>query len=142
MKIKITIGGNDRLALVLSAEHAALAAGLLANATVYEREGYYSTSGWKTAEVGVQINYTDGADLEPTHPKAAEAQKQYSEANSARWEEHRKREAAEKELAETKAALAALQAVTVCTQTAAGPSDEEPIDRVPELPEYVEDEAE
>ena len=117
MMIKITVG-NDNRAIVLPSECAGLAAEIMAKATVYERDGYYSTSGWKVAEEGVCISYTTGSELEPTHPKVTEAQKQYSEANSARWEEHRKREAAEKELTETKAALAALQAVTVCAQIA------------------------
>jgi hypothetical protein len=126
MKIKSTVG-NDNRAIVLPVECAGLAAEIMAKATVYKRDGYYSTSGWKVAEEGICISYTTGTELEPTHPKVEEAQKQYSEANSARWEEHRKREAAEKELAETKAALAVLQSTVTCQQT----TPEAPVDAEP-----------
>ena len=47
MKIKITIGGNDRTAIILPADSAGLAAELMSRAAIFERDGYYSTSGWK-----------------------------------------------------------------------------------------------
>ena len=55
MKIKITLAGNDRTAIILPVESAGVAAQLLASATVWERDGYSSTSGWKQAESGIQI---------------------------------------------------------------------------------------
>lgn|GEM_PF-2513265 len=122
--IKITIGDNDRTALVLPVEHAGIAASLLASAKVFERDGYYSTSGWKPAEKGIQIAYGSGDEFEPTHPKVAAAEEALQKKNSDWYDEYRKREAAEKELRETKAALAALQATTVCTRVEPTPMDE------------------
>lgn len=126
--IKITISDNDRTALVLPVEHAGLAASLLASARVYEREGYYSTSGWKPAEKGIQIAYGDGDEFAPTHPKVAEAEKALEQKSSDWYKEYNARNKAEKELAETKAALAALQAAVTCTVTApeAEPAEDEP----------------
>ena len=135
MKILITVGGNDRLVIALPVEHAGVVATLLANASVYERDGYYSTSGWKQAEDGVRIAYSDGADLEPTHPKVAEIQKELSQKNSDWYKEYNAHQAAEKKLAETEAALAALQSVTTCPVTEPAPVDAEEAEEEPETEE-------
>ncbi len=76
------IGGNDRTAIILPADSAGLAAELMSRAAIFERDGYYSTSGWKRAEEGVRIEYTEGSELEPTHPLVEQAQKEASEKSS------------------------------------------------------------
>lgn len=119
MQIKITLGDNDRLAIVLPAAHAGPFAELLSRATIYERDGYYSHSGWKAAEKGVQIAFVDGAEFAPVDAKVAEANKQYEEANSERWKEHNKRKEIEKERDQLRAALDAVQAVGSCRMPAA-----------------------
>ncbi len=59
MKIRITLAGNDRVAIILPIESAGIAASLLASASVWERDGYHSTSGWKPADEGIKIEYTE-----------------------------------------------------------------------------------
>ena len=114
MNIIITIAGNDRTALVLPATSATALLECLANARVFERDGYYQSSGWKPAEKGVAITYGDGKEFAPADPRVVEAEKQTDEHRSNWYKEVKKREAIEKELAESKAALAAIQSVTVC----------------------------
>ncbi|WP_315386574.1 hypothetical protein [uncultured Stenotrophomonas sp.] len=123
MKIKITIGDNQQTALFLDAEHAALAASLLANATVYKRDGYYSTSGWKVAEEGegVRIDYTEGKDLEPTHPKVAEAQKAMQAAYASKHTTDAKNSELQKQVDALTAQLAGIQSVTTCSVAAPEP---------------------
>jgi len=121
MKIKITIGADSGTALILSAEHAALAASLLANATVYTRDGYYDTSGWKIAEKGVRIEYTEGAELEPTHPKVAEAQKAMQTAYAGKHATDAKNAELQKQVDALTAQLAGIQSVTTCSVAAPEP---------------------
>lgn len=128
MKIKITIGGQDGTALILPIECAGLAAEVLAKGTVYQRDGYYSTSGWKKSEDGVRIEYTEAAELEPTHPKVAEAQKETEQHRKYWMDECSKTRKLEKELAESKAALAALQSVTTCTVAEPAPDADDVVD--------------
>lgn len=125
--IKITLSDNDRTAIVLPVEHAGLAASLLAEATVFERDGYYASSGWKPAEKGIQIAYGDGEEFAPTNPKVAEAEEALAKKNSEWYEQYKKRETAERELAETRAALSALQATVTCTVNEPETVTEEPI---------------
>jgi hypothetical protein len=113
-RIKVTLGDNDRIALVLPADEAGAFVALLSRGAVFERDGYYAHSGWKIPEKTIDIQFTDGAEFVELDPKVKAAQKEYEEANNARWEEHRKREAVEKELAEAKAAIAALQQLSGC----------------------------
>ncbi len=120
MKIKITVGGNDRIAIILPSDSAGLAAELMARATIFERDGHYSTSGWKRAEEGVRIEYTEGSELEPTHPLVEKAQKEASERNSQWYAEYTKNQKLTKELDDLKAQLAGIQSVTSCTVTPAG----------------------
>lgn len=117
MKIKITVGGNDRIAIILPSDCAGLAAELMARATIFERDGHYSTSGWKRAEEGVRIEYTEGGELEPTHPLVEKAQKEASEKSSQWYAEYTKNQKLTKELDELKAQLAGIQSVTSCTVT-------------------------
>lgn len=127
MKIKITIGGNDRTAIILPSESAGLAAELMARATIFERDGYHSTSGWKRTEEGVRIEYTEGSELEPTHPLVEKAQKEASEKNSQWYAEYTKNQKLTKELDDLKAQLAGIQSVTSCTVTPAD-SDVNPVE--------------
>lgn len=121
MKIKITVGGNDRIAIILPSDCAGLAAELMARATIFERDGHYSTSGWKRAEEGVRIEYTEGGELEPTHPLVEKAQKEASEKSSQWYAEYTKNQKLTKELDDLKAQLAGIQSVTSCTVTPAEP---------------------
>lgn len=125
--IKITLSDNDRTAIVLPVQHAGLAASLLAEATVYERDGYYASSGWKPAEKGIQIAYGGGEEFAPTHPKVAEAEEALAKKNSEWYEQYKKRETAERELSETRAALSALQATVTCTVNEPETVTEQPI---------------
>lgn len=127
MKIKITVGGNDRIAIILPSENAGLAAELMARATIFERDGHYSTSGWKRAEEGVRIEYTEGSELEPTHPLVEKAQKEASERNSQWYAEYTKNQKLTKELDDLKAQLAGIQSVTSCTVTPADPGADIPL---------------
>jgi hypothetical protein len=114
MNIIITIGDNDRTALVLPANSATALLECLATAKVFKRDGYYASSGWKPSAKGVAITYSDGAEFQPTDPRVAKAEKETEEQRSNWYKEHTRREALEKELAESKAALEAIKAVTVC----------------------------
>lgn len=124
MKIKITIGGSDRTAIILPSECAGLAAELMARAAIFERDGYHSTSGWKRTEEGVRIEYTEGSELEPTHPLVEKAQKEASEKNSRWYAEYTKNQKLTKELDDLKAQLAGIQSVTSCTVTPVQPEAE------------------
>lgn len=115
MKIKITIGGNDRTAIILPADSAGLAAELMSRAAIFERDGYYSTSGWKRAEEGVRIEYTEGSELEPTHPLVEQAQKEASEKSSMWAREYTKNQELQKQVEALQAQLAGIQSVTSCT---------------------------
>lgn len=127
MKIKITVGGNDRIAIIMPSDSAGLAAELMARATIFERDGYHSTSGWKRTEEGVRIEYTEGSELEPTHPLVEKAQKEASEKNSQWYAEYTKNQKLTKELDDLKAQLAGIQSVTSCTVTPAD-SDVNPVE--------------
>jgi hypothetical protein len=114
--IKIAVG-DSRTIIALPIEHAPLAAGLLAHATMYEREGWHSTSGYKLSEEPLRIEYIDGTELEPTHPKVAEAQKEVERHRKDWHDEYVKRRELEQQLTEAQAALAAIKSVTTCTAT-------------------------
>lgn len=115
--IKITIGDNDRTALVLSVEHAGVAASLLASAKVFERDGYYSTSGWKEAEKGINLSYGSFDEFAPSHPKVVAAEKALEQKNSDWYKEYMARQAAEKKLAEVETALQVLKDATTCVRS-------------------------
>ncbi len=70
-----------------------------------------------SAEEGVRIEYTEGGELEPTHPLVEQAQKDAAEKNSMWAKEYTKNQALTKELDELKAQLAGIQSVTSCTVT-------------------------
>ena len=114
MKIQITLADNDRTVLLLPIDCAGLAAELMARAQVMERDGYYSTSGWKPAEKGVQLTYVQDNEIGPTDPKVEEAEKRASESNSRWYAEQQKRAAVEKEAAELRAQLEGIRSVTTC----------------------------
>lgn len=115
MKIKITIGGNDRTAIILPADCAGLAAELMARAIIFERDGYHSTSGWKRAEEGVRFEYTEGGELEPTHPLVEKAQKDADQKQGMWLREYTKNQELQKQLDALQAQLAGIQSVTSCT---------------------------
>lgn len=117
MKIKVSLTDESRIALVFPIDCAALVAELLARGVVYERDGYYSTSGWKQPESGLSITYVQGDEFAPTHPKVIEAEQKAAKSNSDWYAEHTKRQAAEKEAATLRAQLETIQAMTVCTVT-------------------------
>lgn len=121
MKIKITLGTeHGGRFLVLGVEHAALAAQLMAAATVYERDGYYATSGYKVADEGVCITYTSGNELEPTNEQTKKAQEEARQANS-RWsEQYHKANELEQQVATLQAKLDELRRATTCTAAATG----------------------
>lgn len=118
MQIKLTLGDSDRIALVLPAALAGQFTELLSRAQVFERDGYYSTSAWKVPDQTIRIEFTTGAEFVELDAKTKEANKQAEEANSARWEEQRKRQAAEKERDTLKAQLEVLQSVGGCRMPA------------------------
>lgn len=134
MKIRITLAGNDRTAIILPVESAGIAASLLAAATIWERDGYQSTSGWKRSEEGIKIEYTDAAELQPTDPLTLKAQEEASKHQQNWYKECTKNQALDKELAETRAALYALRSVTTCTQA---PAVDDVVDA--DLPVHNED---
>lgn len=114
MKIRITLAGNDRTVLILPLESAGIAAQLLASAAVFERDGYYSTSGWKRSEEGIRIEYTDAAELEPTSEATKKAQEEGAKHQKQWLDEYNKRTGLEKQVIELSAALEELRARTVC----------------------------
>lgn len=125
-KIKITIGEHTQHAIIIPAQLAGVAASLFADAHVFERDGYYSTSGWKLSEKGISIEYTEGTELEPTHPLVEKAQKEMAETSNRWLDAHLKNQTLEKELAELKAQLAGIQSVTRCeVETPVEPSQVE-----------------
>lgn len=109
MKIRLTVNDNESVAVVLPPEVAATLAGVLAQADVYERDGYYSHSGWKTAEKGIRLDFTNGDEFKPLDPRVKEANENAERQQSKWYDEYRKREEAEKERDKLKAALEAVQ---------------------------------
>lgn len=118
MKIRITLAGNDRVAIILPIESAGIAASLLASASVWERDGYGSTSGWKPAEDGIKIEYTDGRELAPTDPMTLKAQQEASEHQQRWYREYTEHNKLKQQFGEMQAALEELRARTVCVADA------------------------
>jgi len=114
MKIRITLAGNDRTAIILPVESAGIAASLLAAATVWERDGYQSTSGWKRSEDGIKIEYTDAAELQPTDPLTLKAQEEASNHQKRWYKEYNEHNDLKKKFGEMQAALDELRARTTC----------------------------
>ena len=112
--IKIVMG-DDRKFLVLPAALAAVAGQLMSSASVYEYDGYSSNSGIKPSESALRIEFIDEDDLVPANAKTLAAIKDAEEQRASWHKEYQKANKLEKELAESKAALAALQQATVCT---------------------------
>lgn len=109
-KIRLTVNDNESVAILLPAEDAGVLAALLARATVYERDGYYSHSGWKAAEKGVRFDFTSGAEFSPLDPKVKEAHEAAEKKQSDWYSEYVKRQELEKERDELRAALEAVKA--------------------------------
>lgn len=112
--IKIVMG-DDRKFLVLPAALAAVAGQLMSSASVYEYDGYSSNSGIKPSESALRIEFIDEDDLVPANAKTLAAIKEAEDQRASWYKEYQKANKLEKELAESKAALAALQQATVCT---------------------------
>lgn len=117
MKILINSGGWSSRYIVLPVEHAALAAGLLAHATLYEDDG--STPEGKhyklTKDSELSISYAQDNQFEALPASVVAARKEAAEASQARWKAEGEARELRKKLDETTAALEALKAVTVCT---------------------------
>ncbi|WP_312237346.1 hypothetical protein [Stenotrophomonas sp.] len=124
MKIKISIGDSHSNVIVLDAEHAGIAAQLLAHATIYKRTGYYSDDGWEKSGDELRIGYTDDKTLEPLDPKIVEAQERARKADSEKYAAQSKNSDLQKQVAELQAQLAGIQSVTSCTVTAPEPETE------------------
>lgn len=115
MKLKITIGENERTAIVLPIEHAGIAAKLLANATIYVQDGYYGYGPWKVAEQQIRIEYTDEKTLAPATKRELDALKE-TERKSADWlKEYQRGNDLQKQVDQLRASLETLQAAVVCT---------------------------
>ena len=114
MKIRITLAGNDRTAIILPVESAGIAASLLAAATVWERDGYQSTSGWKRSEDGIKIECTDAAELQPTDPLTLKAQEEARNHQQRWYKEYNEHNDLKKKFGEMQAALDELRARTTC----------------------------
>lgn len=116
MKILINVGKWSSMYIVLPAEHAPLAAGLLANASLYEDNGS-TTDGkhYKLCKDGeLSIAYGQDSQFEALPQAIIDARKSAEEASSARWKAESEKKDLQKKLDEANAALTALQAVTVC----------------------------
>ncbi len=124
MKIRITLAGNDRVAIILPIESAGIAASLLASASVWERDGYHSTSGWKPADEGIKIEYTEGRELSPTDPLTVKAQQEASEHQQRWYKEYTEHNKLKQQFGEMQAALDELRARTTCTAVAPDKSAE------------------
>lgn len=118
MKILIKLDQNDSNFIALPLHCAAAAAELLANAKLYSREGWSSPATYKPSEQALSIEYVEDTRLDPPDPKLIEANDELQKARARSYDIGREKEAIAKELAETKAALAAIQSVTVCQQVA------------------------
>ena len=112
--IKIVMG-DDRKFLVLPAALAAVAGQLMSSASVYEYDGYSSNSGIKPSESALRIEFIDEDDLVPANAETLAAIKDAEDQRASWYKEYQKANKLEKELAESKSALAALQQATVCT---------------------------
>lgn len=107
MKIKILLGESDRTALVVDASHGAGVAMLLANATVYEAQGYGSTQTWKISEKPATLAYVDGTEFAPNERVAA-AEKRADERSSDWLRELNLRQRLEAQVAELNAKIEGL----------------------------------
>lgn len=116
MKILINVGKWGSLYIVLPVEHAPLAAGLLANATIYEDDGTTSDGKhYKLSKDGeLSIAYAQDNQFEALPQAILDARQKAEEASSARWKAENDKRELQKRLDEATAALAALQSVTVC----------------------------
>ena len=101
--------------IVLPVQNAGDAATLLARASVYKKDSYPNQANFIRAEKGVNIRFSDGDEFEQASEKLKAAQKEYSEANSARWTEYTRANKAEAEAKELRAKLETLQAAITCT---------------------------
>lgn len=105
MKIVISMGnGWSSNYLVLDAQHAPLAAGLLANGALYTSDGQTGDGAHYKLDKqsSLSITYTNDAQFEELPAAVYEARKQAEEASSARWNEKRpvEREAPRRRAAE------------------------------------------
>ena len=118
MKIVISTGdGWSSRYIVLDAEHAGLAAQMLASARVYEADGdtpngrHYKLD----RKSALNVTYATNAQFDELPEAVVVARKSEADANQARWKAENRTREIEKELAEAKAALTALQSTVVCT---------------------------
>jgi len=132
MKIKISIGGNNSF-LVLSAEHAGIAAQLLTHAKVYKNKSWSSEDGYEPSDEELRISYNDDKTIEPLDPKILEANERARQSDSKRWEAQGKVNDLQKQVEELNARLAGIQSVTTCTvaDTEAAPATDEDSDELP-----------
>lgn len=121
MKIVISFGnGWSSNYLVLDAQHAPLAAGLLANGTLYTSDGQTGDGAHYKLDKqsSLSITYANDAQFEELPAAVYEARKQAEEASSARWNEKRRADELQKQLETVQAQLATLQQAVSCTATA------------------------
>jgi hypothetical protein len=108
MKALVTIG-DDRYFLAVDSKDAVMLTQLLAVAQVYERDGWNSPVAYK---------FVTEDTLSPEDPKVKAAKDEAQKKNVEWYQEHTKRQAAEKEVATLKAQLETLKSVTTCTTKA------------------------
>lgn len=115
MRIKITASEYDSNPIVFNGEYAAEVAAVFAKARIYDKEGYGDTARYKLSEKShIHIEYVADDAFEPV-PRIVEEALKTAEKHRSDWRtEYNARNKAEKELGELKAAMAALQASTVC----------------------------
>lgn len=123
MKIVIEVEGSN-FYIVLPTELGADAARLLERAKIYQQDSYPRHENLIPSPKGLVMRYETGERFDPPAPATVEAQAEASKQREQWYREYQAREKAEKELAETKAALEALKAVTTCTVAAPEPYSE------------------
>lgn len=115
MKLKITIGENDRVAIVLPIEHAGFAAKLLSNATIYNQTGYHGNSPWEVSDKQIRIEYTDDETLIPATKRELEAIAAADKKQTEWYAQYNKANQLQKQVDELSASLKTLQESVVCT---------------------------
>jgi hypothetical protein len=117
MKALVTIG-DDRYFLAVDSKDAVMLTQLLAVAQVYERDGWNSPVAYKPCEQPLGFKFVTEDTLSPEDPKVKAAKDEAQKKNVEWYQEHTKRQAAEKEVATLKAQLETLKSVTTCTTKA------------------------
>lgn len=125
-QIIVGLDTEGRRIAVLPSDAAYSLAQALQDSKVYEKDGYGVGAGWKPDEKGLAVWFGREEDLGPTDPRVLAANEEAERQRKEWYEEYKKRQAAEKEAQELRAALDAIKSQAVYTVPAAPDNENGP----------------